>query len=357
MNTTLSIIIRTMPGREKFLDKSLFILTGQTYQPIELIVVCHKLKETDSGAQLEECIRKWKSHFENIRYFEHVSASDARSRSLNIGLDAVVGRFVAFLDDDDKVYPDHYASLIKPLLQGKAAWAYSDIVLSEFNKDNQLIGRKMPFKREGYSFINHLKGNFIPIHAFVMDYERTKSIGKINESLDKLEDYDYLLRLAFQYEPYYLEELNAEYCVRSDGTNTTTLALSETKSASLAKQNQWNEAERRVNQLKLKQFGWWVGELTSANPGSVSVNRSWSGHTSGSDAQEYLNKIYQTYTWEIIRFGKKINWFIRRRPKKSRAIPNSSQQAYEELMKILFSPAWLLLGPLYWLESLFRYKK
>lgn len=36
-NDLISIIIRTMPGREKFLDKCLFILSGQIHKNIEPI--------------------------------------------------------------------------------------------------------------------------------------------------------------------------------------------------------------------------------------------------------------------------------------------------------------------------------
>ena len=112
-----------MPRREKFLDKCLFILTGQTYTSITIIVVCQKLKDTDSTEKIKNIIQKWKHYFQDIQYFEHTSKTDARSHSLNIGLDAVKSRFVAFLDDDDKVYPTQYENLIKPLIDDCAAWS------------------------------------------------------------------------------------------------------------------------------------------------------------------------------------------------------------------------------------------
>ena len=354
MNKSLSIIIRTMPRREKFLDKCLFILTGQTYTSITIIVVCQKLKDTDSTEKIKNIIQKWKHYFQDIQYFEHTSKTDARSHSLNIGLDAVKSRFVAFLDDDDKVYPTHYENLIKPLIDDCAAWSYSDVILSKFNNNDQLIARETPFKRNGYSFLEHIKANYIPIHSFVMNYDKVKSIGKINETLDKHEDYDFLLRLAFKLEPIYVQGFSAEYCTRSDGSNTI-LAAGLTKTEFHKRCTQWETSTRKLNDLKREQFGWWVDEL-EAQHFSVPFHPN-SSNFNNVDAQTLLNRIYHSYTWEIIRFIKKINWFIRRRPKKRRTVPSSPELAQQELNKLLLSPCWLLMAPLYLIESQIRFRK
>ena len=118
---------------------------------------------------------------------------------------------------------------------------------------------------------------------------------------------------------------------------------------------QWETSTRKLNELKREQFGWWIDELEAQHlsvpfhPNSSSFNNI--------DAQTLLNRIYHSYTWEIIRFIKKINWFIRRRPKKRRSIPSSPELAQQELNKLLLSPCWLLMAPLYLIESQIRFRK
>lgn len=73
-NDFISVIIRTMPGREKFLDKCLFILSGQVYEYIEPIVVVQKLNEKDSLENIESIITFWKKKFiiNNLCLLKHI---------------------------------------------------------------------------------------------------------------------------------------------------------------------------------------------------------------------------------------------------------------------------------------------
>lgn len=353
-NQIISIIIRTMPGREKFLDKCLFVLTGQTYNNMQPIVVVQKLKEEDSLEEIKKIISVWKNYFtNNIVLLSHTSERDARSKSLNLGIDKAEGQYLAFLDDDDKLYPHHYSLLIKKLKETNYGWCYSDVVLAKYNQFGQLIARTLPFKREGYSFLKHLCGNFIPIHSFVIDRHRVKDIGKIDESLDRIEDYDFLLRLAFKNEPLYVENISSEYCVRSDGSNTTVLGSEELDSASLLeKEEQWRYAEQQYNIKKLHYFGWWIREANSfaANTPIISKGPKIIFKNGKSD----LKNIYKSITWKTIRAFKKINWKLRGRKKKRNIIPDNDIQIAEALLKIYSSKSWQLIAPLYMIESYLR---
>lgn len=347
----ISIIIRTMPGREKFLDKCLFILSGQRYKNIEPIIVVQKLNEEDSLNQIEAIVSEWKNYFPDIQLLHHTSAQDARSRSLNLGMQAVSGRYFAFLDDDDKVYPDHYANMIHHLQSHTNAWVYTDIVLATYDKNNQLISRKLPYKKDKYSFITHLRGNFIPIHGFVIDSYRAKDIGWIDETMDKAEDYEFLLRLAYKYQPLYLEISSAEYSMRSDGTNTVLSAGNSAEEMSLKKQ-QWQEAELKLNQSKVKNFGWWIRELESFS-GNNMTSLSGEGLKS-KEAKRELRNIHRSITWRFLRLFKKMNWKIRGRTKKRDIVPEDDSRAVAELLKIYSSKIWLIFSPLYAIERLIR---
>lgn len=367
MNNTISVVIRTMPNREHFLDKCLFILSGQEYKDIEPIIVAQQLTTQDSIEDIQKIINKWKKYFSNIHFIHHVSESDARARSLNLGSDYANGRYLAFLDDDDKLYPHHYKQLIDALKSSSFAWGYSDVMQANYNNFGQLVERIPTFKRENYSFIQHLKGNFIPIHAFVLDRERVSKseIGSINEQLDKNEDYDFLIRLASKYQPIYIANFSAEYCFHGKNTNTI---FSNLSSIELAKRkNEWLFSAKQIHTLKEKQIGWWVNEIiddniqpiiqpvsnNEPNNSSFFVNSTVNNYN-GNDAKTKLNQIYRSYTWKVIRFGKKINWFIRKRPKKKDIIPDDGLAATEKFNSIVFSTSWLLFSPLFLIERIIR---
>jgi len=351
-NDLISIIIRTMPGREKFLDKCLFILSGQIYKNIEPIIVVQKLKNEDSLEKIETIASKWKLCFSCFQLLSHTSAQDARSHSLNLGMEMISGRYFAFLDDDDKLYPHHYSLLIENLKRTSYAWCYSDVVLAKYNEFGQLVSRTLPFKREGYSFLKHLCGNFIPIHSFVIDRHRVKDLGKVDESLDRIEDYDFLLRLAFRNKPLYIENISSEYCVRTDGSNTTVLGSEniDAQTELYEKKQKWNEAELKLNQKKIQNFGWWIKEVESLSSQHLhsGVRINYKG------AKNNLKNIYKSISWKSIRIFKKINWKLRGRKKKRDIVPKDDLQAVEILLKIYSSKSWLIISPLYAIESYIR---
>lgn len=357
-NQIISIIIRTMPGREHFLDKCLFILSGQEYQKIEPIIVTQCHTQSDSTEKIEAIIQKWKYYFEDIIFLHHISETDARSRSLNMGINAANGRYLAFLDDDDKVYPHHYKQLIEALQKSQFAWAYSDVVRAEYNLSNQLISRTFPWKKCRYSFCEHLQDNFIPIHSFTIDTERAHDIGLINENFSKLEDYEFLLRLAYKYEPLYISDFSAEYCIRSDGSNTV-VTNTMTSHETIQKEREWEISRIELLKFKFEKLGWWVKEIiyNPSFPTPFQQTETFQYNQSSQindNAKTLLSAIYRSYTWKIIRFGKKINWFFRRRAKKGDVVPYDINQVQTTLLKIVFSPIWLLFGPIYYFEQLMR---
>ena len=130
----------------------------------------------------------------------------------------------------------------------------------------------------------------------------------------------------------------------------TTCCGTLTHTEAVQKRQEWAEADKQLYQLKTEQFGWWIKEIDTVSISNLSSNDV-GDHAS---AQHYLLKIYHSYTWKIIRLGKKINWFFRGRPKKKNSIPGSESLARVELLKVVFSPAWLILSPLYCVEQFLK---
>ena len=70
-----------------------------------------------------------------------------------------------------------------------------------------------------------------------------------------------------------------------------------------------------------------------------------------------LMEIYKSPSYKIIRLFKKINWRIRKKPKKQIYYPNSNIDGYLEAIKILSSVSWSMLAPLHGLYRILKGKR
>ncbi len=222
----LSVIIRSQTGREHFLDECLFILSNQTYREIEALIVV----QTRPGCResTEQIVTCWRPLFADLKVICHESISDARSRALNIGMKNASGPYIAFLDDDDKVYPDHYRRLIKAIQKSGRSWAYADTVQTLIDQQGRVRKRWQPYIRRRFSYTDLLAGNFIPIHSYVFDRRQAPGLF-FDERLCRLEDYDFLLRLAKASSPMYVRRTGCAYCLRDDATNSVSCRSDEAR--------------------------------------------------------------------------------------------------------------------------------
>jgi hypothetical protein len=124
---------------------------------------------------------------------------DMRSKALNVGQKASTGQYIAFLDYDDVVYPAAYTCLMWRLLRSSAALAAGGTVRAQVESTSQGLyaTRKQPWLHFGTEQGDLLDNNFLPLHSFMVDRSRSPlPLDWFNESLSRLEDYDFLLRLA-----------------------------------------------------------------------------------------------------------------------------------------------------------------
>ncbi|SAL86288.1 putative glycosyl transferase [Caballeronia choica] len=221
MDDPISVVVRTIPDREHFLDKCLFTLSGQTHQNIEVLIVSQQTGDGKGSSMIEDVVDRWKEGFAGVKVFAHTSEADARAKSLNIRKRAVRDRYLAFLDDDDKVYSQHNEKLIKSLAATDHAWAYTDIVQDDLSSSN--------------------------------------------------EDYDFTLRLAFKHGPLYVSGFGVGYCIRNDGSKRVSDGISTARVS--AEEPALEYCQTLLDDKKLENFGWWVrelGRLPAVNPTGLS---------------------------------------------------------------------------------------
>jgi len=198
----VSVIIRSMD--RPTLSDALNSIALQTYSNIEVIIVNAK------GADHRE-IGEWCGH-SPIR----VIGSDeqlGRSRAANVGLDAAVGEYLIFLDDDDLFYPEHIAILVNALQnQNHSRCAYAGVCVEHYNEG--VLG-KTDLLNQPFHWQKLWGRNYLPIHAVLFERSLLTDGCRFDETLEVYEDWDFWVQMTQYTDFIHIDRVTA--CYRNYG--------------------------------------------------------------------------------------------------------------------------------------------
>ncbi|MHB8192965.1 MAG: glycosyltransferase [Bellilinea sp.] len=208
----VSVIMRTK-NRPLRLEKALRSLANQTFNQFEVILV------NDGGEDVENVISPYRKVFQ-ITYINHES-SKGRTAAINSGISNVNGPWIAYLDDDDILYPWHFESLMQKANEGDVRFLYSNYNKSLFQgpDDNHpiwIVGAPV----WEYKHNDLLITNYLPIHTYIHKTDLVHEIGFWDEELERLEDYDFLLRASEVCAFNHVNKVTCEYRFYLDSTNS-----------------------------------------------------------------------------------------------------------------------------------------
>ncbi len=118
----VSIIMPTYNRRE-LLARVLSCVAAQTYPRVEAVVV------NDAGVAVDDIV----AHFPFARLVVHATNRGPMGAS-ETGFLASRGEYVAFLPDDDWMYPDHLERLMVAIVRAGTTWAHSSALLRYFKQ-------------------------------------------------------------------------------------------------------------------------------------------------------------------------------------------------------------------------------
>lgn len=205
----LSIIIPAY-NRKHLLPRALSVLTADFCAQFdaEIIVV-----DDASSDGTEIFIRASYPYVTYIKHDMNKGAAAAR----NSGIRQAKGKYVAFLDSDDEWLPSkikHQLGLLETEQQKnlKIRVGFTAYTLVYPNHREQLVEYKKPV--DWFAFF--LKGCFIsPGTTLVVDRSVYDEIGYYDETLKRLEDWDWLLRYSQSYECLFTNENLARIYLRA----------------------------------------------------------------------------------------------------------------------------------------------
>lgn len=211
----VSVIVPTR-NRPDMLRNSLQSILNQTYSNFEIIVI------NDGGDDIQPLIDSLNKR-NTIRYISHECSKD-RSAARNTGLRAARGKYIAYLDDDDRYYPDHLRVLVNFLESHSAQVAYTDAYRALEENENGVYVVKQRQLLYSYDFntdmifVENLFPNLCIMHA----RSCIEDSGMFDETLGTHEDWDLWIRLSLRYRFHHIRAITSEYSFRNDKTNTTT---------------------------------------------------------------------------------------------------------------------------------------
>jgi glycosyltransferase involved in cell wall biosynthesis len=207
-------------NQAEFVCDTLDSIVGQTYRPIEIIIVddCSKdssvavikswLASRSSDNKVEEC---------KIQLHEKKVNSGICS-TFNIALQNAKGKYISIIGTDDIMLPEkieHQVALLEKAASD-VGLVYSDAYLIDA-EGAELFGRFIQLNRphttstpQGSVFDFLIEGNYIPVMSILWKKECFDVCGNFDESLI-YEDYDMLLRISLKYKFVFSDFISVKY--------------------------------------------------------------------------------------------------------------------------------------------------
>lgn len=210
----VSVIVPTH-DRPEMLRDALASILAQTYRDFEIVVV------NDAGADVAEVVRELDGDG-RISYVRH-----ARNRGLaaarNSGIGVARGKYIAYLDDDDRFYPEHLETLVGALEHWPHRVAYTDALrVTQVQRDGRYatVARDRPYSHD-FDRDRLLVVNCFPVLCVMHDRACLDAVGAFDESMTSHEDWELWLRMSARFPFTHLATITAEFTYRVDGSSMT----------------------------------------------------------------------------------------------------------------------------------------
>ncbi|HEX4952892.1 MAG TPA: PIG-L family deacetylase [Thermoanaerobaculia bacterium] len=181
-----SVVVRTR-DRPRLLAEALASLAASWYRRLEVVLV------NDGGTPPEVPAG---FPFPVVRL--DFPANRGRSAAAQAGVEAASGTHISFLDDDDLVYPEHFATLAGLVSAAGVRVAYVDAAVGVYELGAEgwtIAQRRLPYSRD-FDPELLLLDNYVPFHTLAIERGLFAEVGPFDPELPFFEDWDFLIRLA-----------------------------------------------------------------------------------------------------------------------------------------------------------------
>lgn len=211
---TVSVIVPTY-NRPERLGEALASINAQTFQDLEIIVI------NDGDVDVETVVRSHNGagRITSITHDQNRGLAAAR----NTGIRAAKGKYIAYLDDDDRYLPDHLETLVSFLEHSEYKVAYTDAWRVHERLENGChieTGRDLLYSYD-FNPANLLVSNYFPVLCVMHERSCIAEVGTFDEALFAHEDWDLWIRMATKFPFMHVKRTTGEFTWRTDGSSMT----------------------------------------------------------------------------------------------------------------------------------------
>ncbi len=210
----ISVIVPTF-NRPDMLKRALQSIAQQIFTDYEIIVV------NDGGIDVADTVTSFNERH-NITCIHH-GKNRGLAAARNSGIGVARGKYIAYLDDDDRFAPDHLQTLVSFLEQSHLRIAYSDawrIVQRMEHGEYVEVERSVPYSHD-FNPDTLLISNYFPVLCVMHEKACLEKTGGFDETLTTHEDWDLWIRLSRHFPFAHLKQTTAEFTWRTDGSSMT----------------------------------------------------------------------------------------------------------------------------------------
>jgi glycosyltransferase involved in cell wall biosynthesis len=222
-------IIMPIWNRAAIAPRAIKSILCQTYQNFELFIIDYRSEDN-----LEEAISPYLSE----RVILYQVPTRGLSVARNFGLKHANGDFIAYLDTDNTWHPQFLSVMWEALnntdKSNKVAYCryhlYKKIPII-----NKIFLRGV--KGKAFNFEELLKRNYIDINTVVHARECIETVGFFDETLNRFEDWDFIIRMTAIYEPLFVKEVLVNYYLNICENSITKMERGDTALQTIREKN------------------------------------------------------------------------------------------------------------------------
>lgn len=187
----LSLVTVIVPvyNCEKYIEKCILSVLGQTYSQLELILI-----DDGSADGSAEICKRYQSQYENIKYIYQENSGSAVAR--NKGIQQSKGDFFVFIDGDDFISEDMIAKLMSNMDEG------IDIVCCSYNSFDEQMNKPERFYDKDFVVYSNQEKSVLYNQLMISWYCQTE-IGStaIGVPWGKLYRRDFIIKNCLMFNP------------------------------------------------------------------------------------------------------------------------------------------------------------
>ncbi len=212
-------VIMPAYNREKIIDKAINSVLNQSYTNFELIIVDDK-----STDRTREVLKTFAESDDRIHLINH-DINKGASATRNTALKIAKGEYIFYLDSDNEWDSRYLKAMMGAFLELPQADAvYSgQLLYRDFNSQ--------PFAMRFGTYNKSLlhNGNYIDINCFAHKKDVIETVGYFDESLKRLVDWDYILKISNDCQIYSIPILLSKYYFDNADNRISEISLRNTE--------------------------------------------------------------------------------------------------------------------------------